>query len=43
MVMKTTSFKLDTDLLKQIKLRAIEKDITQSELITIYLKKCFKI
>ena len=42
MVMKTTSFKLDTDLLKQIKLRAIEKDITQSELITIYLKNALK-
>lgn len=42
MVMKTTSFKLDSDLLKQIKLRAIEKEITQSELITIYLKNGLK-
>lgn len=38
MVTKTTSFKLDSDLLKQIKIRAAEKDITQSELVTIYLK-----
>lgn len=38
MVTKTTSFKLDNDLLKQIKIRAAEKDITQSELVTIYLK-----
>ena len=42
MVTKTTSFKLDTDLLKQIKIRATEKEITQSELVTIYLKNGLK-
>lgn len=39
MAMKTTSFKLDSELLKQIKLKAIEKEITQTELITRYLKQ----
>ena len=42
MVMKTTSFKLDSELLKQIKIRATEKDITQSELVTFYLKNSLK-
>jgi hypothetical protein len=36
-MLKTTSFKLDSELLKQIKIRATEKEITQSELITKYL------
>ena len=39
MVLKVTSFKLDSELLKQIKIKATEKEITQSELITEYLKK----
>lgn len=42
MVTKTTSFKLDSELLKQIKIRATEKEITQSELVTIYLKNGLK-
>jgi len=42
MVMKTTSFKLDSELLKQIKIRAAEKDMTQSELVTFYLKNGLK-
>ena len=42
MVTKSTSFKLDTDLLKQIKIRATEKEITQSELVTTYLKNGLK-
>ena len=36
-MIKTTSFKLDSELLKRIKIKAIEKDITQSELVTTYL------
>ena len=36
-MLKTTSFKLDSELLKQIKIRATEKEVTQSELITTYL------
>lgn len=39
MVLRTTSFKLDSELLKQIKIKATEKEITQSELITDYLKQ----
>ena len=42
MVMKTTSFKLDSELLKQLKIRATEKEITQSELVTFYLKNSLK-
>lgn len=42
MVTKTTSFKLDSELLKQIKIRATEKEITQSELVTKYLKNGLK-
>lgn len=42
MVTKSTSFKLDTDLLKQIKIRATENEITQSELVTTYLKNGLK-
>lgn len=38
MVIKSNTFKLDSELLKQIKLKAIEKEITQSELITKYLE-----
>ena len=36
-MIKTTSFKLDSELLKRIKIKAIEKDMTQSELVTTYL------
>lgn len=36
-MIKTTSFKLDSELLKRIKIKATEKEITQSELVTIYL------
>lgn len=42
MVIKVTSFKLDEDLLKQVKIKAIEKGITQTELITEYLKQGLK-
>ena len=42
MVMKTTSFKLDAELLKQIKIRATEKEVTQSELVSIYLTNGLK-
>ncbi|MDO5818772.1 MAG: hypothetical protein Q4P11_00400 [Methanobrevibacter sp.] len=42
MAVKTTSFKLDSELLKQIKIKATEKEITQSELITDYLLKGLK-
>ncbi|MBR0473354.1 MAG: hypothetical protein IJI98_11755 [Methanosphaera sp.] len=42
MVTKKTSFKLDSELLKQIKIRATEKEITQSELVTKYLKNGLK-
>lgn len=42
MVKKTISFKLDTDLLNQIKIRATEKGVTQSELVTIYLKNALR-
>lgn len=40
--MKTTSFKLDAELLKQIKIRATEKEVTQSELVSIYLTNGLK-
>ena len=36
-MIKTTSFKLDSELLKRIKIKATEKEITQSELVTSYL------
>ena len=36
-MIKTTSFKLDSELLKRIKIKATEKEITQSELVTTYL------
>lgn len=39
MVIKVTSFKIEEDIIKQIKIKAIEKDITQTELITEYLKQ----
>ena len=42
MVVKTTSFKLDSELLKLIKIKALEKEMTQSELITYYLLKGLK-
>ena len=42
MVVKTTSFKLDSELLKQIKIKATEREITQSELVTDYLLKGLK-
>ena len=38
MVKKNTSFNLESELLKEIKLQAIKKEITQTELITRYLK-----
>ena len=36
-MIKTTSFKLDSELIKRIKIKATEKEITQSELVTTYL------
>ena len=36
-MIKTTSFKLDSELLKRIKIKATEKEMTQSELVTAYL------
>lgn len=36
-MIKTTSFKLDSELLKRIKIKATEKEVTQSELVTRYL------
>lgn len=36
-MIKTTYFKLDSELLKRIRIKSIEKDVTQSELATIYL------
>ena len=35
--MKTISFKLDSELIKKIKIKAEEKGITESELVTTYL------
>lgn len=42
MVKKSTSFKLDANLLKEIKKKAIDKEITQTELIEQYLKQGLK-
>jgi len=42
MVLKTTSFKLDSELLKEIKIKATQREITQAELITEYLKQGLK-
>lgn len=39
MVVKVTSFKIESEILKQIKIKATEKEITQTELITEYLKQ----
>ena len=39
---KNTSFNLEVELLKQIKLQAIREEITQTELITRYLKAGLK-
>ena len=39
MVVKVTSFKIENEILKQIKIKATEKEITQTELITEYLKQ----
>lgn len=38
MVKKNTSFNLETELLKEIKIQATREEITQTELITRYLK-----
>ena len=38
MAIKVTSFKLDTEIMKKIKITATEKEITQTELVTQYLK-----
>ncbi len=37
MAKKNTSFNLDTELLKEIKIQAVKEGITQTELITRYL------
>ena len=42
MVVKVTSFKIDEELIKQIKIKAIEKGITQTELISEYLEQGIK-
>lgn len=42
MVKKNTSFNLDTELLKEIKIQATREEITQTELITRYLKAGLK-
>ena len=42
MVVKVTSFKLDTEIMKKLKITATEKEITQTELITQYLKEGLK-
>ena len=38
MVKKNTSFNLETELLKEINIQATREEITQTELITRYLK-----
>lgn len=38
MVLKVNSFKLDSELLKEIKIKSAKEGVTQSELITKYLK-----
>ena len=38
MAIKVTSFKLDTELMKKLKIKATEKEITQTELVTKYLE-----
>lgn len=42
MVKKNTSFNLETELLTEIKLQAVREGITQTELITRYLKAGLK-
>ena len=42
MVVKVTSFKIDEELIKQIKIKAIERGITQTELISEYLEQGIK-
>lgn len=39
MAVRVTSFKIDVEIMKQIKIKATEKEITQTELITEYLKQ----
>lgn len=39
MVVKTTSFKLDTELVKELKIIAIKRDMQLTELVIEYLKK----
>lgn len=39
---KVTSIRIETELKKQIKLMAIKKDITQTELISKYLQEGLK-
>jgi len=39
MVKKTTSLIIDSEIIKQIKIKCAEKDITQTELIHEYLKQ----
>lgn len=38
MVLKVTSFKLDSELMKKLKIKATEKEITQTELVKKYLE-----
>ena len=38
MVLKTTSFKLDTEIMKKLKIKATQKEITQTELVHRYLE-----
>lgn len=42
MVVKVTSFKIEEELIKQIKIKAIERGITQTELISEYLEQGIK-
>lgn len=42
MVKRNTSFNLESELLKEIKLQATREEITQTELITRYLKAGLK-
>jgi len=42
MSVKKASFNIDTDLLKQLKFKAVEMDTTQTELLTKYLKEGLK-
>ena len=42
MVLKVTSLKIDSELLKEVKIKATQKEITQTELITEYLKQGLK-